>query len=229
MNSPPIATRRHTLIFLAIFAVLFLAGLQNARSATPLAEGTAQSHLPLYASIIVMQLLLFIFVRRPLRKRGLPLTALTEERANGTSAMTPTRLAVELLLGILFAAAMHYLLIAARTQLGVIDDRTSALLPHGIAESGLWIVVSIAAGVCEELAFRGYLQRQFTAFFSSRAIATLLQCLVFGLAHGYQGWKPIALTAVFGLGATLLTLWRRNLYAAMTGHAVTDIVGGLWP
>jgi membrane protease YdiL (CAAX protease family) len=33
------------------------------------------------------------------------------------------------------------------------------LLPLGLVESMLWVAVSISAGICEELTFRGYLQR----------------------------------------------------------------------
>ena len=32
------------------------------------------------------------------------------------------------------------------------------LKPHGIAESVLWVLLSISAGISEELVFRGYLR-----------------------------------------------------------------------
>jgi membrane protease YdiL (CAAX protease family) len=38
-----------------------------------------------------------------------------------------------------------------------------SLLPKTLTEILVWIAVCITAGVCEELAFRGYLQRQFHA------------------------------------------------------------------
>ena len=44
-----------------------------------------------------------------------------------------------------------------------------SLLPQGAAERVLWIAVSASAGICEELTFRGYFQRQFAALARSRA------------------------------------------------------------
>jgi membrane protease YdiL (CAAX protease family) len=38
-----------------------------------------------------------------------------------------------------------------------------SLLPRSLLEILVWIGVSITAGVCEEMAFRGYLQKQFEA------------------------------------------------------------------
>lgn len=51
----------------------------------------------------------------------------------------------------------------------------------------LWLLVSLAAGFCEELVFRGYLQRQFHAATGSIAAAVALPAIVFGLVHTYQG------------------------------------------
>lgn len=53
----------------------------------------------------------------------------------------------------------------------------------------LWIVMALSAGFCEELIFRGYLQRQISDLTDSAVAAVLLQALLFGLAHGYQGIK----------------------------------------
>ena len=57
----------------------------------------------------------------------------------------------------------------------------------GPAEIFLWLLVSLAAGFCEELVFRGYLQRQFHAATGSIAAAVALPAIVFGLVHTYQG------------------------------------------
>jgi uncharacterized protein len=54
----------------------------------------------------------------------------------------------------------------------------------------LWILLSISAGICEEIVFRGYLQQQFQAATRSIVAAVILQGAVFGMAHTYQGWKP---------------------------------------
>jgi len=55
--------------------------------------------------------------------------------------------------------------------------------PANFLEGFLAISVAISAGVCEEIVFRGYLQRQFRAVSGSAAVAVLLQAVVLGVPH----------------------------------------------
>ncbi len=50
----------------------------------------------------------------------------------------------------------------------------------------MWVILAVAAGICEEFMFRGYLQKQFLAITGSDAAAVVLQAF-FGVAHSYQG------------------------------------------
>jgi membrane protease YdiL (CAAX protease family) len=101
-----------------------------------------------------------------------------------------------------------------------------SLLPRSLAEVLVWIGLSITAGVCEEMAFRGYLQRQLHALTGGIAPAVLGQALVFGLAHSYQGWKSVTVISVLGILYGALAAWRGNLRANMIAHAATDIWEG---
>jgi uncharacterized protein len=101
------------------------------------------------------------------------------------------------------------------------------LIPRGIAEAVLWVLLSISAGISEELVFRGYLQRQLTALTGRTYVALLLQVAVFGVAHGYQGVRACLAIAIYGALFTLLALWRKSLRPGMIAHAWTDIAGGL--
>jgi uncharacterized protein len=99
-------------------------------------------------------------------------------------------------------------------------------VPAGLLEVSLWIMLSISAGICEELVFRGYLQNQFRAATRSVVAAIILQGLVFGLAHTYQGWKQVIVIAALGILYGALAAWRRNLRANMIAHAWSDIYEG---
>lgn len=101
-----------------------------------------------------------------------------------------------------------------------------SLLPRSIAEVLLWIALSVTAGFCEELAFRGYLQRQLHALSGNIAIAVLVQALVFGFAHAYQGWKQVLIISVLGVLYGALAAWRRHLGANVIAHAWSDIWEG---
>jgi hypothetical protein len=101
-----------------------------------------------------------------------------------------------------------------------------AFLPRSLVEISLWIALSLTAGFCEELVFRGYFQRQFGALTRNRAAALLLQAVLFGVAHGYQGIAAIIKITLFGVLYGALALWRRSLRPGMVAHAWSDIYSG---
>ncbi len=82
------------------------------------------------------------------------------------------------------------------------------ILPRTRAERWLWIALSISAGTCEEVVFRGFLTWYFLQVgallgwpvFSANAFlaALALSTLIFGLEHAYQGKRGILLTALLG-------------------------------
>jgi len=99
-------------------------------------------------------------------------------------------------------------------------------LPTSLLEIMVWIGVSITAGICEELAFRGFVQRQFHALTGNIGLAVLAQGLVFGLFHAYQGWKNVVVISLLGILFGALAAWRRNLRANVIVHAWADVWGG---
>jgi CAAX protease family protein len=98
--------------------------------------------------------------------------------------------------------------------------------PSGFLKVFLWILLSVSAGICEEIVFRGYLQQQFRAATRSLAVAVILQGLAFGLVHAYQGWKQVIVIAPLGILYGALVAWRRNLRASMIAHAWCDLFEG---
>ncbi len=101
------------------------------------------------------------------------------------------------------------------------------MLPQGPTELIFFELLALTAGFCEEVIFRGYLQRQFAALTHASAGGIVLQGIVFGASHGYQGWKYMLLIAVFGVMFGLLAYWRRSLRPGMIVHFLQDGVGAL--
>jgi membrane protease YdiL (CAAX protease family) len=60
----------------------------------------------------------------------------------------------------------------------------------------------------------------------SVAVAVLLQGLLFGLVHAYQGWKHVIVIVVLGILYGTLVAWRRNLRASILFHAWSDLFEG---
>jgi membrane protease YdiL (CAAX protease family) len=105
-------------------------------------------------------------------------------------------------------------------------DPGGGLLPTAIPEVIAWICVSLCAGVCEELVYRGYLQQQLHAVAGNMPVAILGQGLIFGVVHSYQGWKGTIVISVIGILLGVLAAWRRNLRSNVVVHAWVDIWEG---
>lgn len=101
------------------------------------------------------------------------------------------------------------------------------MFPHGPTEIILFLVLALTAGFCEEVIFRGYLQRQFAAWTQAAVGGIVLQGITFGVSHGYQGWKFMLLIAVYGTLFGVLAQWRRSLRPGMITHLLQDGIGGL--
>lgn len=90
-----------------------------------------------------------------------------------------------------------------------------------------WTLISASAGICEEYVFRGYLMEQFKRWTGIAWLAIVLQALIFGLGHGYQGlalmFAVFLLGLVFGITAHAL----KSLRANMIAHGWTDFFSGV--
>jgi membrane protease YdiL (CAAX protease family) len=101
------------------------------------------------------------------------------------------------------------------------------LLPKSHLEIFLWILTSITAGICEEIIFRGYFQRQFSAWTGNVPAGVLLSAAAFGAGHIYQGWRSAIIIVVYGLLFGILAEMRKSLRPGMMTHAWHDGFAGL--
>jgi membrane protease YdiL (CAAX protease family) len=97
-----------------------------------------------------------------------------------------------------------------------------SLLAHSPLEVLIWIGLSITAGICDEMTFRGYPQRHLHALSGSIVVAVVGQGLVSGLFHSYQGWKNVIVVSGLGVLYGALAGWRGNLRANIIVHAWAD-------
>jgi membrane protease YdiL (CAAX protease family) len=107
------------------------------------------------------------------------------------------------------------------------NDALRNLLPRTAIETAAYLGLTVTAGFCEEWIYRGYLQRQFTAWTGSVALGLVLQGIVFGVSHAYQGFGMVLTITVYGFLFGLLARWRKSLRPGMIAHFVQDAVGGL--
>jgi uncharacterized protein len=95
------------------------------------------------------------------------------------------------------------------------------LLPHTAAERRRFHRVSITAGVCEEILFRGFLLWYFAVWVGVWP-AAVLSSIVFGLGHVYLGVRQIPNTAIVGMVMAALAILSGSLWPAMLLHAAID-------
>jgi len=190
--------------------------------------GTLQltSRLPLYFTQIVFELILFCYVwLLGLKLTGTPVRELVGGRwANLRDFWSDVRAAA------IFWIIVAVVLLVLNRLVGQNETGLRAvrlLLPQNAAEMGVWVVVCITAGFCEEFVFRGYLQRQFRAVTGRNDWAIALQALIFGAAHGYQGGKGIIVIAIYGVMFGILAQLRKSLRPGMMQHAGQDIFSGI--
>ena len=98
-------------------------------------------------------------------------------------------------------------------------------LPSSSLERRWFAALSITAGICEELLFRGFLLRYLhtTPLRLGLMWAALAAAVVFGTHHLYQGTKGFISTSVGGLIFTAILLVTGSLWAGMVYHAAADL------
>ncbi len=104
------------------------------------------------------------------------------------------------------------------------------MLPHGGAEAASYLLMVLTASICEEIIFRAYLRKQFTAMMGNAGAAVAAQGILFAIFHGNQGWKFMVIIAAYGCLLGALATWRSSVRPGMIAHFLQDgLVGVLAP
>ncbi len=239
----PVAPVWHTVVLVAGIAALSIQSVMQFSGQVP-----AINRLQTYAFTAGTELCLLAWVWFGLRLRKISLRSLL-----GSVAWDFRSVAIDLGVAIVFwfaslmvlgtigifwiaveAALTHRSLFPSGKQLTPDPSQQQTLhtltqlSPANAGEIVAWILLCILAGIAEEMVFRGYLQRQFTAWArGAMAVGVAVSALLFGAAHGYQGARNMVLLAVFGVLFSLLAIFRRNLRAGIFAHSWQDISVGL--
>jgi uncharacterized protein len=93
-------------------------------------------------------------------------------------------------------------------------------------EERIWFaVVSVTAGICEEVLYRGFLIRYFSdgPWHLPLAVALIVSSVAFGMAHGYQGLSGIIRTGIIGAVMAIIFFITGSLWLPMALHAFLDL------
>lgn len=114
-----------------------------------------------------------------------------------------------------FANALMMLLLSLLGNLNIPQLPTANNATEYIV---LMLIISLSAGLCEEVFFRGFMMRGYEALGSNKAI--IISSILFGVFHFniYNLLGPIVLGLVFGY----LVMITDSLYAGILGHIVNN-------
>lgn len=216
------------------FALFFAVGLAGAAALyfdpqikRRIAAGVPNARLDAYRRVTIIQWALALLTLAVWRREGRPWAALGLVPAAGW----------RLYAGMFVVAAIAALVVRQNRSIRRLTPErlerlTSQLrsadmvLPRNAREYRWFMILSVTAGVCEELLYRGFLTWLAAAYVGLIA-AVLLVSVAFGFGHAYQGWKGVVKTAVVGLVMSGIVIVGGSLLPAMVVHALADIAGGV--
>jgi uncharacterized protein len=209
-----------------IVAILLLFPVVELRWTWPrylarLAAGVPNARLTFYRSIILEEWIAVTVLLGYWERMQRPLQALLLLPA---SAM---RFAIGMAVALVLIALLTLQNKAIRARPEVIPRLRKKLaygepiLPHTCAERWRFHAVSITAGVCEEVLFRGFLLWYFAVWVGVWP-AAILSSIVFGIGHVYLGVRQIPNTVIIGLVMATLAILSGSLWPAMLLHAAID-------
>lgn len=212
----------HTVLLIVPLLVFSLLG-----SIRPTHHALSRHHVAQYLATLAWEWVLAALVLWGIHMRRVPLRQLL-----GARRSTPRDWRDDIIL----AAAFWIASVAVLTVIGIIfklahlstpQKMLMQLAPQNALELLLWVVLSISAGICEELVFRGYLLQQFARASRSIWAGIAISSLLFGVAHGYERASGMIAITIYGALFCVLTIKRGSLRPGMMAHAWHDIFSGI--
>lgn len=114
-------------------------------------------------------------------------------------------------------------------------DRWVMDMPFLPAKSVEWLhfnFLSLSAGICEEIVFRGffitylYSLLQFLSGTTAQWLAVLVPAIIFGIVHYYQGWKAMLKISLMAILFGYIFVETGSLWVLILVHFLVDVLGG---
>jgi membrane protease YdiL (CAAX protease family) len=228
----PIANAWHTLALMAAMLLLSFAGSGH------MAANASRPHgrVILYVSTMALEWVIVGYIWMGVKRRGIGLRDLI-----GGKWETLEDFLLDVLLAVGFWVSWSILVVTVSLALrkAALDPAHTAnrlqelkktigfIVPQGALEMWLYLALTVTAGFCEEVIYRGYFQKQLAAWTGNVPLAIVAQGVFFGAGHGYQGWRAMAVIALFGCAFGVMAAWRKNLRPGMMAHAWQDLFTGI--
>lgn len=190
-----------------------------------IAEGVEGARKQLYYSILGLEWALTACVVAIWLRQQRPWAALYLSAPRTSGAAVGTAFAA----GFLIVVWMQRRAVMTRPE--VMDlvrrkiEHAQPLLPHTPDERRLFVLLSITAGVCEEILFRGFVIWYF-ALWTGPWLALVISSVIFGFGHIYQGVAQVPKTGLLGAALGAMVLLTGTLWPSIVIHTLIDMNSG---
>ncbi|MGO4496458.1 CPBP family intramembrane glutamic endopeptidase [Paenibacillus sp. 2RAB27] len=109
-----------------------------------------------------------------------------------------------------------------RLRESVADNYDAKLYPVTNKQQLMFVGVTITVGICEEIIFRGFLQRYAVSLGLSELVAFVVISVIFGAGHFMQGLSGVISSTIFGLIMGYLYFTTGSLLVPIIIHILYD-------
>jgi membrane protease YdiL (CAAX protease family) len=111
---------------------------------------------------------------------------------------------------------------------GTLSQIAFRIFPQDDTERLAFFALVATVSVCEELIYRGFVQRVFQQWSGGSVFVGIVgSAIYFSLAHLYQGRRGLVSTFAAGLIFSGVRAWSGSLLPSMVAHFIADITVGL--
>jgi membrane protease YdiL (CAAX protease family) len=214
------------LILLFLATAVPLLGRRRIRQLMQMPETTKRDRLRLYASTIAFQWIAAAVILWRTGAHGIAGARL------GLAIPSPALTAI--VTGVLAALVLTNQIVSLRMigtrpaeAQGVLPQLALKIFPQDSAERLVFFAVVVTVAICEELIYRGFVQRVFEDWSGGLIAAGIFgSAVMFAIAHFYQGRRGVITTCVVGLLFATVRAWTGSLLAPLVAHFIADIMAG---
>ena len=215
------------LILLFLGIALPLLGRRRVRQLMQSPSTTKLDRLSLYASTLAFQWFAAGVILWRAAAHGLRATQLGLAIENPYLTVTvATVLAVFVLMNQLIS--LRRLAARPAEAQGLLPQLALKLFPQDDVERLAFFALVVTVAICEELIYRGFVQRVFQDWSNGAVLAGVVgSAIYFSIAHLYQGRRGLASTFIVGLVFAGTRAWTGSLLPPIAAHFVADITVGI--
>jgi membrane protease YdiL (CAAX protease family) len=214
------------LILLFLATAVPLLGRRRIRQLMQMTETTKRDRLRLYASTIAFQWIAAAVILWRTGAHGISVARLGLAIPNpALTAIVTVALAALVLANQIVSLRM----LASRPAdaHGILPQLALKIFPQDSVERLVFFAVVVTVAVCEELIYRGFVQRVFEDWSGGLVAAGIFgSAVMFAVAHLYQGRRGVITTCVVGILFAASRAWTGSLLAPLVAHFIADIMAG---